>query len=159
MRRVCTLVLCALPLVFVAQSIERDVVGTAGADQTNNQVSISYTLGEPATEYLAGSNASASSGYQQPILNGIGLIEQLSNIQVDVYPNPFQEELVIDNLPNTQAGLVIYSMDGKQTLSLSSNMLEKLNIDVRSLPAGNYLLRITLANSHQPLDFKLQKTK
>jgi len=103
----------------------------------------------PATTYYAHIRAACGDGSysgwdtvsfstQEP-----SSLEQISLAAVSVSPNPATDILHI----NTPAAInaVVYGIDGKQLIAEE----QVRNIDISGLPAGNYLLRVTVPGSRQ----------
>jgi hypothetical protein len=55
------------PMIITAQSVSPEVVSTAGGYFENANASLSWTLGEPATETYSTGNIILTQGFQQPI--------------------------------------------------------------------------------------------
>lgn len=63
--------------------------------------------------------------------------------EIYVYPNPFSNELSINNNSETNIEIEIYNLDGKKVLSFSSNN-KTINVpSANELQNGTYLYRIT----------------
>jgi hypothetical protein len=89
--------------------------------------------------------------YQKTCLlcNSVSVPELNTSIQVDVFPNPFRENLVVQFInPGTRVTFEMYSIHGKKVFfremeAVRPNEQIKLNFD-RQLPAGVYFLKIQL---------------
>ncbi|MEO1449309.1 MAG: S8 family serine peptidase, partial [Bacteroidota bacterium] len=83
-------------------------------------------------------------------------ISKLPAGSVKAYPNPFNENLVVEiNLPETQAALHIelFSAVGKQVyeqyLPAQGAQIHRMDIDAASLPAGMYWVRVRSTTGQQ----------
>jgi hypothetical protein len=77
----------------------------------------------------------------------VGVIEQ--NLQVQVYPNPFQDELFIDNQENG-AQLQILDVNGRVLLN-EDLPLGKLIVPTQAWSSGLYIVQIEHAQFKQTL--------
>jgi hypothetical protein len=77
----------------------------------------------------------------------VGVIEQ--NLQVQVYPNPFQDELFIDNQENG-AQLQILDVNGRVLLN-QDLPLGKLIVPTQAWSSGLYIVQIEHAQFKQTL--------
>jgi hypothetical protein len=71
---------------------------------------------------------------EQVIFNVVAGVERLDIDRVNVYPNPATSYINVDGAVDT---LTLYDMQGALVMEANANML-----DVTTLPAGNYLLKI-----------------
>jgi hypothetical protein len=76
MKTVLLILIAFLPVVVAAQTTSPDVVSSSGAYFSNANASLSWTLGELATETLANGGNILTQGFQQPVpvsITGINL--------------------------------------------------------------------------------------
>ncbi|MBQ5750509.1 MAG: T9SS type A sorting domain-containing protein, partial [Bacteroidaceae bacterium] len=71
---------------------------------------------------------------EQVVFNVVAGVERLDIDRVNVYPNPATSYINVDGAVDT---LTLYDMQGALVMEANANML-----DVTTLPAGNYLLKI-----------------
>lgn len=74
-------------------------------------------------------------------------IDEVEAMQVSVYPNPASRVLNIQSVDGVSE-VVIYNTLGQQLLRQNGNG-ERMQLDLGSLAAGSYTLRITAANGEQ----------
>jgi hypothetical protein len=74
-----------------------------------------------------------------------GLEENGLFSQVYVYPNPFNNELVIDlsSLKGENVGVEVIDITGKVLISSESEMQSMVNFDMSSFAKGVYQVRLT----------------
>lgn len=78
----------------------------------------------------------------------------INNNQLAIYPNPSKDFIMIDSAPDffrggaaTEVGISIYNVIGMGVIKLqTSNLQPKTIIDIRTLPAGIYLVEISSGN-------------
>lgn len=145
------LIYIAIMLVFgitaSAQSLQRQVIGTAGSDMKNADVKFSATIGEAVDDNYVSGSFDLLQGFQQPLDMLTTSITDKSLVSVDykIYPNPVSDNLYID-----------YSVDEKTTLTLqvvgntgktminrqleASKGQNRLQLNVSTFPNGVYHL-------------------
>ena len=122
-------------------------VVSSGGNASGSGGSVSYSVGQVAYSFVNGNaNGSLIQGVQQPleisIVTSINNLE--TNISVDIYPNPTPGKLIIQvgetNVKQMTCQLI--SMDGKvlKQKQLFNQSTEQL--DMSSLPAGTYFIKI-----------------
>ena len=71
-----TIIGCILTLTVISQSVSPEVISSSGAYYENASASLSWTLGEVATETYSNGGVTLTQGFQQPIsiaISGINL--------------------------------------------------------------------------------------
>ena len=138
------LVLIFCPLLLLAQVPVRQVVSGLGNYTEAGGWSASYTVGEAIINTESGTVFTLTQGFQQP--DELDLItgttdRPYKSAQMEVFPNPFSDvvQLKVDGVENHLPLLVwIYSDEGKPILAFRK--IVPAEIDLRSLPAGAYLI-------------------
>lgn len=158
-----TLITCLMSAAMAAsaQSLERQVIGSAGSYVSSGNISLSYTVGEVATTTLTGSNLILTQGFQQPDQQLVGMDEPGFLGEIKVYPNP-TSDIVNFEIKTDQSGLTLVLTD-----VLGQDMLNRaivLNggsysgqVDMSSYAAGNYVLYLRDANGKVVTSYKIQK--
>lgn len=134
------------------------IVGSSGSG-TNNNVSLSWTIGQPIIKKFSNGDVSLSSGNQQTDVKLLVTAVEDNNastFKIQAYPNPTQDQLTItfDAALKSTSTYDLLSSDGKCITSnaiLTNNQL----IDVSSLATGIYVLNVYINNSIQ--SFKIIK--
>lgn len=108
----------------------------------------SYPTSGPYTACVTVTNECGSNTYcnvVNPTSVGIGSIPGFP--ELSIYPNPVRQEL---NIKNISAGtsMSLYNITGQRMLQTGLNHKEE-RIDVRSLPAGIYLIRFSHKDGRQ----------
>jgi hypothetical protein len=156
MRKVIFLFFLLLVGTLRAQSLSNSVIGSSGADFSSGNNQLSWTIGEPVVSTLSAANNQLTQGFHQPYIT-VSSIEINESFSVKVFPNPTHEAIsvVFENPANCQ--LEIFDMLGRKLQVFSLKNADNSIISLSDYPSGNYLLRITEANSYQT--FKIQKIR
>lgn len=120
-----------------AQSVERQVLGSAGELQFNSSSSMSYTVGETFTSTLTSANSLFELGFQQgheDILSTEELAHHLAELQL--FPNPTIDFFTV-KLNGRKGNWQIIDEQGK-LIQVGNCEGEFVKIDVRELPVGSY---------------------
>ncbi len=142
-----SLVLVALTIYSYGQSLERQVIGSAGTAVQNSKAGLSQTVGEAITKSAVQSSIALTQGFQQAgedVFTNVFKPEQL-NATIRIYPNPATEILQISsNLYNngiTSLRFVIYDMKGSVVAQGEVNAGHD-EINVSGLAASSYTLSL-----------------
>jgi hypothetical protein len=146
----------------MAQSITPDVISSAGDHYDNGSYQLSWTLGEVAVQtYDNGSNMLTEGFHQPEILITSIEEENLTDIDLNIYPNPTTQFINIE-LRNNESNMtaVVLDMSGKTifTKSIEAFQVES-GFDLSNLAAGGYLLQITEKDGKFRSTHQIQKTK
>ena len=95
MRNCILFILCALVQPALAQSIDRQVIGSAGSAIENFSANLSFTVGEPVT-LSSLSSVKLTQGFQQIDQSElVGVLELTTKTKLSVYPVPTRSILVV----------------------------------------------------------------
>lgn len=154
-----------------AQQLERQVLSAQGQSSFKGSVHLDWTLGEIATAQLDFPNGKLTEGFHQGFLKvepvkDLAFIAPTSTtsqaLQVKVFPNPVSAVLNVKLAEHEKGStfLTIRSLDGRRILPqrelFSSSTTE---IDLRSYPAGLYVLQIQDEDGNLLKTFKITKTQ
>ena len=134
-----------------SQSISPDVVASAGDYFTNGTVSISWTLGEVATETIGNGTYTLTQGFQQPNYDGVQAVPKYMNpkFEVTLYPNPATDLVKLTIKGNEDFDLMInlYDAIGRELLTnkVVAGVTEK-SIDMSVYRPGIYFVKISQTN-------------
>lgn len=84
--------------------------------------------------------------YFGPILSDPDNVAELWKENIQLYPNPANRTIRLNNLPSGKNNLSIYNLLGESVLNTSSNS-EYYEFDIRHLPEGYYLIQISNENN------------
>jgi hypothetical protein len=121
-----------------AQKITPTVLSSAGAVMKNNNNSIEWTLGEIATETIKSNNNSISQGFHQTNLTIVSTNNPgITGLQI--YPNPVQDDLIIENQSGKSVTIHVITMNG-QCITEEKFEPGTQNLKMNSMPAGSYII-------------------
>ena len=143
------LLLLFLPTVLLAQNqvtiygptIGRQVIASAGGVMNNNNIQISYTIGEAFVSYYHSGNTIITEGFQQgEVVNYTSFNDHTgTEVTVIAYPNPTTGtiRLAFENDEMLDYRVGVFNMEGK-LLFLDRCIGESIDIDMREYPSGQY---------------------
>lgn len=155
------LLFMGVAIFLTAQSsIQNDVISSAGTSASSASMKIDYSVGEPVIETATATNINLTQGFHQPSLTITSIEEADALTDISCYPNPVNDELIID-VSSQYTELLIYTIYDINGKILSS---ERLNsgtntINMQSYAVGNYLLQIKETSSGRTFDSKILKIK
>jgi hypothetical protein len=132
----------------LSQSISRQVIGSAGADMSNSDATLSWTIGEPVIESFSADDYILFQGFHiGPLSAQISdnLSENFTSFDVTFYPNPVNDQLVIefDELREKNSILQLFSITGKMIISKKlSARSRRETINLSSFNSGTYFFKI-----------------
>ncbi len=161
-----TLIPLCLVFVVKAQTLSPQVISTAGDYfEVPGVGSLSWTLGEPVVETFTGTagNVILTQGFQQPEDFGVGITEvKAGNLFANLYPNPTLNDVTLDLTYDQTAILELQIVDllgrvlYEAELDVVTGQMKSFNLDISSLVAGMYLVRVT--DNGQVVDtYRVQK--
>ena len=140
-----------------AQSINRQVIATAGNKQSNASYQLTSTIGEPVIG-LKKTTVTIHQGFLTGTDNTtLSIKELIVNTDVKVYPNPFTD-LVNINLKNNlqKVTATVYNITGKQVVQFKINTAMK-PVNLTHLANGMYLIQLHFTETNTSKSFKILK--
>src|SRR6186997_1540172 len=143
-------VICLSFVLAKSQTIERDVIATAGDFFQAPTFSLSWTMGEPVSETFTNNsvNVMLTQGFHQSEFKITAIREPLAEaFDISVYPNPTPD--VVNIRMNSAKDEIImvqlYSMTGERIMF--EQMQDKtLQLNLGSLSNASYLLSLRKLN-------------
>ena len=127
-------------VTFYGPTVGRQVIASAGTVLHNNNIQISYTIGENFISYYHSGNTIITEGFQRgEVVNYSRFDDKGTEVTVIANPNPTTGTIRLafknDDLLDYRIG--IFDMDGK--LFLQDRCIgESIDIDMRKYPAAMY---------------------
>jgi hypothetical protein len=132
--------LCTLPVTLQAQ----EVISTSGGYGETSGAKVTWTIGEPVTETIAGTNSILNQGFNQGdlIITMIKNLEE-AGLTIKIYPNPAHDQLrvSVEDLEIDNLRYVLVDMGGK-VLSERKLSGAETNISVNELARSSYILKV-----------------
>jgi hypothetical protein len=147
-RFIIILSICFTGTALYGQSLERQVIGSAGLSVNNSTADLSFTVGEVATASTITGTATLTQGFQQANEEDFtGVIDVGSlNASAIVFPNPTVDVLQIEStLPSmgiTTLDYKVLDLQGRLVLQGTIASHEG-QLDVMALAASSYTLILT----------------
>lgn len=135
------------------QSIERQLVSSAGGQLSNGSAIVTQSVGEAITGDFTSGSVTAYQGYQQAD-DLIVSIQQALNAGVSVFPNPFHSSITIDGNA-TFDFLKLYDMQGK--LIKTVHLSQSSSIALSELATGLYHIKLFSSHSDLTSSHQIQK--
>ncbi|MBM1105392.1 T9SS type A sorting domain-containing protein [Aurantibacter crassamenti] len=157
MKLLLTFVFLITTNLIIAQTMAKSTASNGGIELSNNNYTISFTIGEPIVGFVS-KNESIDQGFWAGSLfvEPITAVEELAGIVI--YPNPMINELNIQTNNNAVYGITMFAVNGKMALKkkVESTQIQH-KIDVSHLAQGVYILKLTIENELEEKLFKVIK--
>lgn len=144
----------ATTLLHAQIEMPPSVISTSGAYSENENMSISWTLGDLAITTLQGENLILTQGFQQPFDHGVGVELNKVDWNILVYPNPIEHELRIQFAlyESNNFLMEIQDVTGRVIMHESHENVtpgDLVILNVSDFVQGIYFLRILAIDSQQ----------
>lgn len=159
MKKLFTL-LCLLVLFFNAksQSIGPEVVSNGGDYFSNSNLSIAWTIGEPVIETAIGANNTLTQGFHQGLYYMVNIKEQISNVNINVFPNPSADIVNIEINNSISKNFKIELFDNLGNLLLLKSFKNNTTqISLNKFANSVYYLKISNIDENKFDTYKILK--
>src|SRR5213075_2208472 len=103
MKKPICILLIALGQTVFGQSISKQVVGAAGSTQSNGNVRLSWTAGEPVVGLMSSGGTQLGNGYIPSLdVTALSTEEFTMDMAIKIYPNPTSQYLFAEQQDNHQ---------------------------------------------------------
>lgn len=151
--------LAVLPMFGMAQSISPEVIASAGEHYDNGTTQLSWTLGEVVIDTYDNRTNVLTQGFHQTQLTVTSIEETLSNVRLNMYPNPTSELLNIE-LGNNESDieLKLFDMGGKLVYTNKIEAYQtKYVVPMNAVATGNYLIQMSSVDGKMNTTHKVMK--
>ena len=142
-----------------AQTIDRQVITTAGNTISNDSHILTFTIGEPIVGKIQNNATIINQGFLAAANSDstLSVDDQLLDTTIKVYPNPVTENLSID-LKDTggEAKVTIYTMTG-QLVKSKKLKAQNNSLNISQLKNGLYLVSLIFTDHKTIKTFKIIK--
>lgn len=140
---IAALLLVAVPAF--SQTKQSEVVASAGGSVQAGNVSVSFTVGEPATGTLSAGNVVMTQGFQQGYIDIPDTeVEAALAKNVRLYPNPIKTTLFVEleEIPQGECVVKCYDMSGRMVGEVQYESDPRMAIDMSNYPQGAYFVKV-----------------
>ena len=143
-------------LVF-SQSISKQVVGSIGATQSQNNIKLSFTVGELVVGLMSAGDQQLANGYYAAMnLQTLNLEDNPSVYPIpSVYPNPTSHVLYVNHPKINSFGISMVDLNGKLLYQGTINKSEPLNIS--NYTTGIYVVIVENTKTKKINTYKIIK--
>ncbi len=146
--RTILLLILMFSLKLSAQDSLRSVIASAGDHWENDEIQISWTLGEVAVETWATDNLTLSQGFQQGNLFVTTMVDdQHLGFLIKAYPNPVKDILFVESQAPGFSYRIIDANGRIISHGKASSTIEEL--DFSHLAPGTYFIRVGKRSTHK----------
>ena len=143
-----------------AQSLDRDVIATAGEDARSHGGSLSWTLGEPVSDVYAHHLGYLTQGFQQPSQIRVTSVQPSEDNGLVFYPNPVKDILILEATHRGKYQVQLFNTRGErivaEQMDVSGTPVQHhLNLEMFS--TALYVLRITNITTQKTYVAKIEK--
>ena len=139
-----------------SQTISKQVIGTAGKTQSNSNLKVSWTAGEPVVGLMTAGGNQLGNGYYPALdLQALSVEDNVLDVQLKVYPNPTSHSLYVSHPELNSFGISIVDLNGKQLYSGTINKNQPL--DVSNYTKGMYMVTIENKTNNKKNTYKIIK--
>jgi hypothetical protein len=143
------------------QSLNPEIVSSAGETYQGSSMQIDWTLGELSIVTIQNASKQITQGFHQPIYTITSVNELPQELgEVNVYPNPTSGIIMIKiNLDNTQNVRVqLIDFNGKLIWTKKENGSQIEWVEsIKNLPNGTYFLNLMFNGNKHSQTFKILK--
>lgn len=140
-----------------SQSISKQVLSTSGKTQSNSNLKVSWTIGEPVVGLMtAGGRNQLANGFHPALnLQVLSVEDNSMEAQIKVFPNPTSQFLFVSHPELNAFGIQIVDLNGKQVYS--GTISKEQPLDVSNYSQGMYLVTIENKTTNQKNTYKIIK--
>ena len=150
------IVILLVTSIGYSQTISKQVIGTAGKTQTNSNLEVSWTAGEPLVGLMtAGGNQLGNGYYPAMDLQALQIEDHLLDVKIKIYPNPISEMLYVSHPELNSFSIQITDLNGKQIYSGTIDKDQPLNVS--NYMQGIYLVTISSKEANKKNTYKIIK--
>ena len=150
------LFLLATTIGYSQPSISKQLIGSAGKTQSNSNLKVSWTAGEPVVGLMTAGGNQLGNGYYPALdLQALSVEDNELDVQLRVYPNPTAHSLYVMHPDVSSFGITIVDLNGKQMYSGTINKEEAL--DLSGYTQGIYMVTVENTATNKKNTYKIIK--
>lgn len=137
-----------------SQTISKSVIGSSGNTLANDNIKLSYTVGETVAGNMSGPGAQLGNGFFASLnISALATPESVALPTVEIYPNPATQIFTVRQKESHRMLLAVTDSDGKMVLR--KHISSGDDIDVNQWHKGIYILEVTNLTTSKKNLFKL----
>ena len=144
----CFGILHGIPLLY-SQSLSPQVIASSGNSFSSVSARLEFTIGEVAISTLTIGSNTFTQGFHQSEIHYASMENYNTDYVFTLYPNPTEQFVTVVSTKEEDMQVHLYDVNGRAIL-VSSVFQQKITIDMQTLSAGSYIIRIT-KKSGEPL--------
>lgn len=140
-------IITALISIQVNDVLSQEVLSSSGGAQHSSTITLNYTIGPTFVDTIYGTGIVLTQGFHQPLII-LASLEPETNNFISVFPNPFINEIVIEN-SESKSQLNFSIIDPVGRILLQGKCKDRLtSINLEQLPGGQYHLVVVGAENN-----------
>lgn len=150
--------------LFPVSASAQQVFSSQSDSKSINNLTLSWTIGEPFTSQGSTECTMVTEGFQQPLISISEFIQETATLQefieVSVFPNPVQNEVFIELHDASVAGLTgtLRNAEGKALQSFVLSSTHRYVLDMSSRSPGIFLLTLSEEGSLNQKTYQIVKS-
>lgn len=139
-----------------SQSISKQIIGSGGKTQSNSNLTVSWTTGEPIVGLMTAGGFQLGNGYYPALdVQALSVEDQTLELQIKVYPNPTTQLVYVSHPKLTTFSIQITDLNGKE---IHTGKIEnEVPLDISSYSNGMYLVTIENSLTNKKNTYKIIK--
>lgn len=145
-----------ISMVGYSQTISKQVIGTAGKTQSNSDLKVSWTTGEPVVGLMTAGGNQLGNGYYPALdLQALSIEDNAMDVNLKVYPNPTSQFLFVSHPELNSFSIQIIDLNGKQIYT--GTISKEQPLDVSTYSQGMYMIILGNKATNQKNTYKIIK--
>ena len=142
--------------IVYSQRISKQIIGSAGTTQSNSNLKVSWTIGEPIVGLMTAGGNQLGNGYYPTLnLQALSIKDHSLDVQIKVYPNPTSQLLYVSHPEINSFSILIEDLNGK--ILYTGTIQKDQPLDVSGYTLGMYLVTIENKATNKKHTYKIIK--
>ncbi len=141
------LVIILITVKISFSGISQEIITSSGDHYSNEDIKLSWTIGEGVTEACKKNEIILNQGFQQnfDIILLTSKSDNYKDVIINIYPNPVSEIINIDlsEANDCELRVDMFDTQGKRLFAIKKiKKQQSVQIELSELPAGEYILMV-----------------
>jgi Secretion system C-terminal sorting domain len=137
--------------IAMAQSMETEVIGSAGSFASTSAGTLQWTVGEPMIRTVV-NDAILSDGFHQTVIWEIVPVSQAPDLHLTIWPNPSTHFIEIAS--DRPVSVVLFDLLGRKVADEAS-VAQQTVLQLEQIPSGTYFLEVSDLMQHRLATYKI----